>query len=174
MMIRESKNSELEAICALHFEAFGEPEGEIITHLVREILNDESAKPLLSLVAEEEGKIVGHIIFSSLTVEGTEEISAYILAPLAVSKNKQKQGLGTQLITTGIDELKSRGAEVVFVYGDPNYYNRTGFVTGHHVAAPYELEYPEAWMAQELKANKLSGLKGIATCCSSLMNRKYW
>ena len=86
----------------------------------------------------------------------------------------QKKGLGTQLITRGLDELKSRGADVVFVLGDPNYYSRTGFATGHQVGAPYELEYPEAWMAQELKADTLSKLKGVVKCCASLMQREYW
>lgn len=174
MNIRETKSSELDAIHALHVDAFGKSEGELVAQLSCDILNDESAKPLLSLVVEEKENIIGHVIFSSMTIEGSEDVSAYILAPLAVSKSKQKQGLGTTLIQKGLDELKGRGVDLVFVYGDPNYYGRTGFKAGHSITAPYELEYPEAWMAQELKAGVLSKFQGAAKCCSSLMSRKYW
>ena len=174
MIIRESISSELDAIRILHMDAFGKPEGEVVAQLACNILDDESAKPLLSLVVPEKEIITGHIIFSSLKIEGNQGVAAFILAPLAVSRSRQNQGLGSQLIQKGLRELKIRGAEVVFVYGDPNYYRRFGFETGHRVEAPFELEYPDAWMAQELKTNVLPKLQGVAKCCTSLMSRKYW
>lgn len=174
MNIRKSESNELDAIHALHVDGFGEDEGEMIAQLACDILNDESAEPLLSLVAVEDEKIIGHIIFSTMKIEGNEEVSAYILAPLAVAKTNQKQGIGTQLIEKGLAELKARGGELVFVLGDPNYYGRMGFAAGHLISAPYDLEYPEAWIAQELETDVLSKLKGVAKCCSSLMRWDYW
>jgi predicted N-acetyltransferase YhbS len=174
MNIRESIISDLGAIHASHKNAFGEPEGAIVAQLACDILKDESAQPLLSLVVEQQDEIVGHVIFSSLKIEGCEHLSVYILAPLAVSKNFQRQGLGTQLITDGLNILKSQGFDAVFVYGAPSYYGRIGFKLGHSIAAPYELEYPEAWMALELKQGCLLKVQGLAKCCDSLMSPEHW
>ena len=174
MNIRVSNTNDLGSILTLHTDAFGEHEGEVIAKLVQDLLNDGSAEPLLSLVVVEDENIIGHVIFSPVTIQGYENVSAYILAPLAISENRQKLGLGTLLINKGSDELRSRGVEAVFVYGDPNYYKRFGFEAGHNVAAPYELKHPEAWMALELKKGVLYELKGVARCCSSLMSREYW
>jgi len=172
--IRESRLSDLEAINTLHRESFGEPEGESIGNLACDILQDVTAQPLLSLVLEEQNQIIGHIIFSPLTLEGTEDISAYILCPLAISKAHQKLGLGTQLIQNGLHKITALGVELVFVLGDPNYYNRTGFKAGHSVSAPYPLEYPEAWMVQELKPGSLPQKQAVAKCCTSLMVPEHW
>jgi predicted N-acetyltransferase YhbS len=158
----------------LHEEVFGEPEGKIIAQLVCNILEDETAKPLLSLVAEDSGRIVGHVIFSTVKIEGDEQISAYILAPLAVSSDLQKKGFGTKLINYGLDELKKQGVDIVLVLGDPKYYARTGFKAGHNIKPPYKLKYPEAWMALELKSGMLSKVNGIAKCGSSLSSPEYW
>ena len=174
MSIRESKNEDLNSIRLVHEDAFGEPEGEVVAQLACDILADESAKPLLSLVAEDDDKIVGSIIFSSVEIEGNEEISAYILAPLAVSKNCQQQGWGTKLINHSLDVLKKRSVDIVLVLGDPNYYTRTGFRTDHSIEPPYKLEHPEAWMALELKSEMLTKAKGVAHCASSLDSPEHW
>ncbi len=174
MSIRESKSEDLNSIRLVHEDAFGESEGEVVAQLVCDILADESAKPLLSLVVEDGDKIVGSIIFSSLKIEGNEELSAYILAPLAVSKNCQRQGWGTKLIHHGLETLKKRGVDLVLVLGDPNYYTRTGFKAGHSIEPPYKLEYPEAWLALELMPGMLAKAKGAAHCASSLDSPELW
>ena len=174
MSIRESKSDELNSIRLVHEDAFGEPEGEVVAQLACDILADESAKPLLSLVAEDGGKIVGNIIFSSVKIEGNEELSAYILAPLAVSKNCQRQGWGTKLIHHGLDALKKREVDLVLVLGDPKYYTRTGFQAAHSIKPPYKLEYPEAWMALALKPGMLARAKGVVHCASSLDSPELW
>ena len=174
MNIRESKSEDLNSIRLVNKDAFGEPEGEVVAQLACDILADESAKPLLSVVADDDGKIIGSIIFSSVKIEGNEELSAYILAPLAISKNYQQQGLGTTLINHGLEALKKRGVDIVLVLGDPSYYTRTGFIAGHSIEPPYILEYPEAWMAIELKPGTLDIAKGVVQCATSLMVPEYW
>jgi len=172
--IRESKGSDVNSIRLLHENAFGEPEGKVIAQLVCDLFDDKSAIPLLSLVVEENEKIVGHIIFSPVKIDDNNEISTYILAPLAISKTSQRKGLGTKLINFGLEELKRRDVDIVLVLGDPKYYKRVGFKAGHNITPPYELEYPEAWMAIELKPGMLSGIEGIAQCSSSLSSPEYW
>jgi len=174
MSIRESNSEDLSFIRLVHEDAFGEPEGKVVAQLACDILADESAKPLLSVVAEDGGKIVGSIIFSSVKIGCNEESLAYILAPLAVSKNYQQQGWGTKLINHGLEVLKRSSVDVVLVLGDPKYYTRTGFNADHSIEPPYKLEYPEAWMALELKPGILAKVKGFARCASSLSSPEYW
>jgi predicted N-acetyltransferase YhbS len=174
MNIRESNKNDLNSIRLVHENAFGEPEGKVVAQLACDIMNDETAKPLLSLVVENNDAIIGHIIFSSVNIESSDELSAYILAPLAVSKKCQKTGLGTKLINHGLATLKAREADIVLVLGDPNYYKRAGFKADHSVEAPYKLEYPEGWMALELKSGMLAKAKGVAQCAFSLNFPEHW
>ena len=174
MNIRESKCEDLQSIRLVQEGAFGEPEGKVVAQLACDILMDETAKPLLSLVAEDNDKVVGNIIFSSVAITGNAELSTYILAPLAISKKYQQKGLGTKLISHGLEVLTNRGADIVLVLGDPNYYTRTGFKPGHCIEPPYKLEHPEAWMALELKPGMLAKAKGVAQCATSLGSPEHW
>jgi predicted N-acetyltransferase YhbS len=173
--IRESVEDDKDIIRKVHQNAFGQPEGEAVSQLAIDLLQDETARPILSLVAEQDNEIIGNVIFSSVNIEGVEGVSAYILAPLAVSRVAQKSGIGTQLINKGLETLKERGAEIVLVYGDPNYYMRTGFKADHNLKPPHKLKYPdEAWMAQELVESILTKTQGTVRCAMSLSLPEYW
>jgi len=175
MKIRESVEKDKQSIRNVHQNAFGELEGESVSQLAIDLLEDKTALPILSLVAERDRKIIGHIIFSSVNIDGADGILAYILAPLAVAVSEQKNGLGTLLINKGIDTLKARGADIVLVYGDPNYYKRTGFTSGHNLKPPQKLSYPiEAWMAQELVTSVLTKTQGTVRCALSLNLPEHW
>ncbi len=175
MKIRESLEKDKDFIRKVHQNAFGQPEGETVSQLAIDLLDDKTALPILSLVAEQDNEIIGNVIFSSVNIEGVEGVSAYILAPLAVAGFAQKSGIGTQLINNGLETLKKRGAEIVLVYGDPNYYMRTGFKADHNLKPPHKLKYPEeAWMAQELVEGSLAKTQGKVQCASSLNSPEYW
>jgi len=174
MQIRESVENDKDAIRIVHLAAFGESEGETVSQLAIELLEDKNAQPTLSLVAEQNNEIIGNIIFSPVNIEGIKGISAYILAPLAVKIDNQRKGIGTKLINQGIETLRNRGADIVLVYGDPNYYTRTGFKAGHNLEAPYKLEYPEAWMAKELVEGVLTKTQGMVRCALPLNSPELW
>lgn len=174
MNIRSSSAQELEAIRSLHLNAFGEPEGPVIVSLVEAMLIDKSAEPRFSFVVENAGDILGHVIFSTVKIDQHPEIRASILCPLGIAGNHQKQGLGTRLIAHGLTALKQQNVEIVFVLGDPAYYSRCGFSAGHDISPPYELPYPEAWMATELAPGALANISGRVQCAESLMQREYW
>jgi predicted N-acetyltransferase YhbS len=174
MQIRESVEKDKDAIRIVHLAAFGESEGETVSQLAIELLEDKNAQPTLSLVAEQNNEIIGNIIFSPVNIEGIKGISAYILAPLAVKIDNQRKGIGTKLINQGIETLRNRGVDIVLVYGDPNYYTRTGFKAGHNLEAPYKLEYPEAWMAQELVEGVLTKTQGMVRCALPLNSPELW
>jgi predicted N-acetyltransferase YhbS len=174
MEIRETTEKDKKAIHALHSNAFDEEEAESVAQLAVDLLEDATARPLLSLVAEVDGEIVGHVIFSSISVEGGCVDNGYIMAPLAVSGNCQGKGVGSGLIRNGLETLESRGAGFVLVLGDPDYYRRSGFGAGHGLRPPYDLDYPEAWMAIELDRGALSDVEGVVRCADCLMAPEHW
>lgn len=174
MIIRPSADLELAAIHTLHLDAFGQPEGPIVADLACAMLGDSSAEPRLSLIAEEDGRIVGHVLFSMVQLDERRHPPLSILAPLAIASNRQRRGLGTRLVQQGLKMLTSSGTAAVFVLGDTRYYQRLGFAGGHAIAPPFPLPYPEAWMAQDLQSGTLAILRGTARCCQSLMHPQFW
>jgi putative acetyltransferase len=80
----------------------------------------------VSLVAEDEGEVVGHVAFSPVTINGATT-GWFGLGPVAVRGDKQRSGIGQALIRAGLDRLKEQGARGCVVLGDPVYYARFGF-----------------------------------------------
>jgi putative acetyltransferase len=115
---------------------------------------------LLSLVAEIDGQIVGHILFSRMTVETAQgPVAAVSLAPMAVLPNHQGRQVGSQMIRLGLTQLRDRGERIVIVLGHKEYYPRFGFTAenARHLASPFP---PEAFMALELSNGALAGIHG--------------
>jgi len=81
----------------------------------------------LSLVAEEDGEIVGQITFSPVTIDGDHD-SWFGLGPVSVVPEKQGQSIGSRLINAGLDILKGKGAKGCVLVGNPDYYSRFGFI----------------------------------------------
>ena len=179
MKIRKSTESERNEILNIHTHAFGEDKGPVIAKLVNDLLNDETAMPLLSLVAVENDKLVGHILYTKAVVTKSEKlISAQILAPLAMLPDKQNKGIGEKLINEGLRLLKESGTELVFVLGHPTYYPRCGFMPAGEQGfeAPYPIpeEHAAAWMVQELSGDVLKKYSGKVQCSKILNEPQHW
>jgi len=116
----------------------------------------------ISLVAIQETTIVGHIAFSP--VESASEESSFgalTLAPVAVLPSHQNKGIGSQLVTAGLEECHRLEHEIVVLAGHSNYYPRFGFVRAYAKGIECEFEVPdEAWMIVELKQGALAGRQG--------------
>lgn len=115
---------------------------------------------LASFVAEDEDLIVGHILFSRMSIETTDKfVAAVALAPLAVIPKIQRQGIGTMLTAHGLNWLRAHSEQIVLVLGHPDYYRRFGFSTikALLIESPFN---PESFMALELKPNALDGIRG--------------
>jgi putative acetyltransferase len=155
--IREETPADAVPIAVLNRVAFGGPyEAEVVDAL------RAASLVIASLVAEEAGAILGHIMFSRLPVEteaGTA-IPAVALGPMAVHPERQRQGIGTALINAGLDACRARGESLVIVLGHPTYYPRFGFsaaLAARTLRAPFS---GEAFMALELKPGILDGVCG--------------
>jgi len=137
------------AVRKVNAAAFGrEAEGELVDALRR------SGALALSMVAEEGGRIVGHIAFSPGRVVGDDfEYEAMALGPVAVLPDWQKQGVGSQLVRAGLEALRERGARPVFLLGHVTYYPRFGFEPAqeHGVCCEFDVapEYFMVWAPLE-------------------------
>ena len=122
--------------------------------LVRNLLNDPSAVPRLSMLAFHKQRAVGHILFTRAYLVPEIDLSVSILAPLAVIPEYQKQGIGGSLFREGLAILEKEGVDLVFVLGHPSYYPLHGFkpAVSAGFEPPYYIppEFTDAWMVQAL------------------------
>jgi putative acetyltransferase len=115
----------------LNRRAFG-VQGAVVAELVEALHRDDPGA--LSIVAEDDGKIVGHIMFTRSLLDAPRKLlDVQVLSPLAVSPDHQRQGIGSALVRHGLDQLDARGEPLVFLEGDPAYYSRFPFVAGADV-----------------------------------------
>ena len=156
--------------------AFPEGEGQMISAVAMNLLGEETTPETISLVAEADGAVVGHVAFSPVTVEDRKDWKGYILAPLGVVPEFQHRGLGSRLIETGMERLTEMGVHVLFVYGDPEYYGRFGFRTdlASGCSPPYELEYAFGWQAVVLNEGDLFDGPVNISCVASLHDPELW
>lgn len=158
MEIRNEHAVDIEAIYEVNSAAFPTPAEADLVNALR-----AARALLLSLVAVENGKVVGHIAFSPVEIGSVEGmIEAVGLAPLAVLPEYQRKGIGLQLVEWGLQELQAAGHKIVFVLGDPNYYRRFGFVPAAKYRIRWERKAPdESFMVKELRVDALYGVTGV-------------
>ncbi|MBN1238910.1 MAG: N-acetyltransferase [Gammaproteobacteria bacterium] len=121
----------------------------------------EQADPVVSLVAEEDGAVVGYAMFTPVTVEGDAGAKLMGLAPLAVTPAHQGKGFGSALVREGFERCRQLGYGAVVVLGHPEYYERFGFEPASRYGLKSEYAVPdEAFMALELEPGALADRSG--------------
>ena len=176
MNIRIATTHDGDAIRQLYWSAFTEEENESVATLAVELLDENSALPIIALVAEMEGAVVGHVAFSPVTIDNHAAIQAYILAPLAVRPGVQKQCIGSALVEYGMQRLSAMGVDIIFVYGAPEYYGRFGFSadTAQGFSAPYPLQYPFGWQAIAIRDCVIENGPHATQCVQALCKPSLW
>ena len=151
-----------------------EEEGRTIGELVTNLIATTASPDLVGFFAKENDEIVGGIFFSRMVVPGGQR--TFVLSPVAVATERQGTGVGQQLISHGLDKMREAGVELVFTYGDPRYYCKTGFkqIAEAEVAAPYPLSMPFGWQAQCLDGSPVPAMEGPTQCVSAFCDPKYW
>jgi putative acetyltransferase len=155
-MIRPDRPTDAREIWTVHEAAFGRPDEARLAARLR-----QEASPLVSLVAEECGHVIAHVLFSPVTLEGDASSPAGALAPVGVLPDAQGRGAGAALIRAGIEACRALDWRLLFVLGAPAYYARFGFT----LAAPRGLHYAShafdvAFQVQELAPAALAGARG--------------
>lgn len=121
--------------------------------------------PELALVAEEDGKLIGHIMLTKTNiVNGDNKFEALLLAPISVALEYRNRGVGTGLIKESFKLAKEKGYTSVLLVGDPAYYHRFGFKTAVDFGIKHSHDIPDEYvMACELVADALGGISGTTT-----------
>ncbi len=156
VQLRPEQPSDIAAIHEVNHLAFGQPlEGQIV-----DALRANNAVTL-SLVAIVENQIVGHILYSPLSID--DKIIGAGLGPMAVLPNHQRRGIGSQLITAGNQQLKAAGCPFIVVLGHPDYYPRFGFTPASPRGITCQWDVPnDVFMLLILDEAKMHGLSGLA------------
>jgi putative acetyltransferase len=155
-LIRPEQARDQAGVRAVTVAAFGTPAEADLVEALR-----ARARPLVSLVAEEAGAIVGHTLFSPVTLPGHPTLALMGLAPMAVAPARQRAGIGSALVRVGLEACRQLPADAVVVLGHPEYYPRFGFASGVRSGLACEYDVPaEAFMVLELRPGALRGATG--------------
>lgn len=154
--VRASTAADLDAIVAVHHAAFGRPnEGDLVRRLV------DAGHATISLVAvDDDGAVVGHVLFSPLTIESGDDGKALGLSPVAVHPDVQRKGIGHALIEEGIGACFVADARAVFVLGSPAYYGGFGFTKASAFGLHDAFDGGNAFQVLPLTITGLEGYAG--------------
>ncbi len=148
MRVRDERPADRARVSAVHAAAFERPNEANLVDALR-----AAANPHISLVAEEEGEVVGHVFFSPVSIEshaGAPPLAG--LAPVAVDPAHQGRGVGSALIRAGLHRCPEKGWRAVFLVGNPVYYSRFGFVPAAPLGFTYGApEFDAALQVTELR-----------------------
>jgi len=159
LQIRAEKTPDAPGIRAVHLAAFAPRanEADLVDALRR------SGQATVSLVAINEGRLVGHVLFSPLTLApAVPNLRGLGLAPLAVLPEFQRQTIGSQLALRGMEVCRAAGFDFLVLLGDPHYYGRFGFRPASQFQLGNEYGASAEFMAAELHPGALAGVAGLA------------
>ena len=154
--IRPESSEDRDAIRRVNQVAFGSDAEANLVDALR-----DGGFAVISLVAELEREIVGHIVFSPVSIlTKARKMDAMSLAPMAVPPSHQRRGIGSRLVEEGLEVCRKRGQRIVVVLGHPDFYRRFGFSSKLATLLESPFGGGEAWMALELVPGSLSGIEG--------------
>lgn len=155
--IRNARPKDQGSTNKVHRAAFDSPAEAQLVELLR-----KRGKASISLIAEIQNQIAGHILFSPVSLEPPASgWYALGLAPIGVLPQHQGQGIGSALINTGLQQCRSQGVELVFVLGDPGYYSRFGFRRADDFGFSNEYQAREHFQVHELIPGMSKKYRGL-------------
>ena len=155
--IREEIEGDAPAIWHVQEQAFEEKDEARVVDMLR-----ASGSVVLSLVAVAAGRVVGHVLFSPVTVESSPADSRWVaLGPIGVLPDNQGSGIGSRLVREGLDICRLRGCDGAVLLGDPAYYGRFGFVPASDYGLTSVYGGGPAFQAIELRQGALGQVTGV-------------
>jgi putative acetyltransferase len=157
--IRLERPDDIPAIRLVNELAFERPEEADLVDKLR-----LTCPEAISLVAEDDGQVVGHLLFTPALIESEERtVRGMGLAPMAVAPLRQREGIGSKLVEHGLTQLKARGCPFVIVVGHPDFYPRFGFEIASRLGLTCQWEdVPgEAFMAVVYDQEVMEGVSGV-------------
>jgi putative acetyltransferase len=141
VILRSEEPADAQAIDRVNRRAFGGSEEAL---LVARLRASSAFIPGLSIVAEEDGGIIGHILFTRVQLDPPTEAQVISLAPMAVLPAFQRRGVGSALVRRGLDVATQLGEDLVVVVGHPGYYPRFGFERASRLGITSPFPAPDA------------------------------
>ena len=155
-VIRPEAGADSRAVYAVNAAAFPtEAEAKLVDAL------RAAGRAIVSLVAVLDGRVVGHVLFSPVSVETGESGDGARLAPVAVMPDLHRRGIGGALVRAGLAAVAAAGFRYCVVLGDPAYYSRFGFERASAVGLGNEYGVDAEFMVQELTPGGLAGKRGL-------------
>jgi len=155
MLIRNESEADHELVRKLYIEAFDTPaEADLVEQL-------RAVSPLVSLVLEEGMRLVGHIMFTPVSLEGFPGLNIMGLAPMAVVPDRQNCGFGSALVEEGLVRCRASESGAVVVLGHPGFYPRFGFRPASDAGINCQYDVPaDVFMVLELEPGYLGQSSG--------------
>lgn len=156
VQIRLEQRADVVAVRETNEQAFGTTtEARLVDRL-------RDSTDCISLVATISNRVIGHILFTPVSLEPPTTVRVAGLAPMAVRPEHQRAGVGSQLVRAGLEKCLQHGYGAVVLVGHPEFYPRFGFVQGHTKGLTCEFPVPdEAFMVLELNAGALAAVTGL-------------
>ena len=156
LALRTETLYDLPAIRLVEEAAFSRPAEAALVDLIR-----ERGRSTLSLVADQDGCVLGHTLFTSVTLASPHsEVRGLGIGPVAVLPRFQRTGIGSRLIRAGLDHVRFLGYAFVVLLGDPAYYSRFGFKPGRIFGLGSDYGDGDEFQALELFPGALAGIGG--------------
>lgn len=131
MDIRPERREDGPSVGRVHRAAFGD-RGRVVADLVDDLRQLVTTETGLSYVAVDDSHVVGHVLFTPAVLDAPRElVGVHVLSPLAVLPTFQGTGIGSALVSSGIQMMAAQSVPIVFLEGDPRYYSRFGFRAGN-------------------------------------------
>ena len=160
MLVRYESEEDIAGIREVHEQAFEQSlEADIVDALRKH------CKDIMSLVAENDGKIIGHVLFSPAEILGPHGLlKGVALAPMAVLPDMQRKGVGLRLVKHGLVQLMRAGCPFIIVIGRPDYYTHFGFAPAseYGIKCQWDKVPDEAFMILWIDKSKVGGVSGVA------------
>lgn len=169
LVIRPEEPADLDAIRRVNTLAFGRPNEADLVDALR-----VRFRPFISLVAVWDGAVIGHALFSPVTVHHGPNVDpgeAIALGPMAVHPDHQRVGIGSRLVEQGVEACVERGESLLFVLGHPAYYPRFGFQPARPAGLACMWDVPDdTFMVLELEPGAIGRMTGIVRYASEFMD----
>ena len=157
--VRAESQGDALAIRSVHEQAFGGPLEARLVEMLR-----SADRVVLSLVAVAEGNVLGHVLFSPVTVEPpSPDLRWVALGPIGVLPAHQGRGIGSRLVREGLDRCRSMDCDGVVLVGAPEYYSRFGFVQGKRVGNDERVRRRSGFPGNRATAGRAGGVRGHHT-----------
>lgn len=152
----------------------GLEEGHILKDFVKALIETTQSNDLRGYLTYQNNELIASVFFSRVKTDSKRDV--FILSPMAVRSNFQKQGIGQSLIKYGLNQLEQSCVDIILTYGDPSFYVKAGFqnISEELIRPPFKLSYPQGWLGLSFLDEDIKNEAFQCSCVNALNNSALW